>query len=51
MNALTSRRRHPAAIVVLLLLGLVATGGLYALLAPKPASAAVATAADATAGK
>ena len=51
MNALTSRRRHPAAIVVLLLLGLVATGGLYALLAPKPASAAVAPAADATAGK
>ena len=51
MNALTSRRRHPAAIVILLLLGLVVTGGLYALLAPKPASAAVATAADATAGK
>jgi len=51
VNALTSRRRHPAAIVILLLLGLVATGGLYALLAPKPASAAVATAADATAGK
>jgi ubiquinol-cytochrome c reductase cytochrome c subunit len=43
VNALASRRRHPAAIAVLLLLGLVATGGLYALLAPKAAEAAVAT--------
>jgi len=51
VNALTSRRRHPAAIVILLLLGLVATGGLYSLLAPKPAQAAAATAADVTAGK
>ena len=51
MNALTSRRRHPAAIVILLLLGLVATGGLYSLLAPKPAQAAAATADDVTAGK
>jgi ubiquinol-cytochrome c reductase cytochrome c subunit len=51
VKALASRRRHPAAIVVLLLLGLVATGGLYSLLAPKPAQAAVATADDLTAGR
>ena len=51
MKALASRRRHPAAIVILLLLGLVATGGLYSLLAPKPAQAAVATADDLTAGR
>ena len=44
MNALGSHRRHPAAIVILLMLGLVATGGLYSLLAPKPAQAAVSTA-------
>jgi len=51
VKALASRRRHPAAIVILLLLGLVATGGLYSLLAPKPAQAAVATADDLTAGR
>ena len=50
MKALASRRRHPAAIVILLLLGLVATGGLYSLLDPKPAQAATATADDLTAG-
>jgi len=44
VNALGSHRRHPAAIVILLMLGLVATGGLYSLLAPKPAQAAVSTA-------
>ena len=43
MNALASRRRHPAAIVVLLLMGLIVTGGLFSLLAPKPAEASVAT--------
>lgn len=43
MNALGSHRRHPAAIVIVLLLGLVATGGLYSLLAPRPAQAAVAS--------
>ena len=51
MKALGSHRRHPAAIVVLLLLGLVATGGLYSLLAPRPAQAAVATADDVTTGR
>ena len=30
MNALAARRRHPAAIAILLLLGLVVTGGVYA---------------------
>jgi ubiquinol-cytochrome c reductase cytochrome c subunit len=51
VKALGSHRRHPAAIVVLLLLGLVATGGLYSLLAPRPAQAAVATADDVTTGR
>ncbi|MEO8555755.1 MAG: c-type cytochrome, partial [Actinomycetota bacterium] len=51
MNALAARRRHPAAILLVLLLGLLATGGLYTLLAPKPAQAAVAAADQATAGK
>jgi len=50
VNALAPRRRHPAAILLLLLLGLVATGGLYSLLAPKPAHAATATADDVSAG-
>ncbi|MEI2775292.1 MAG: c-type cytochrome [Tetrasphaera sp.] len=44
MNALASRRRHPAAIALLLLFGLIATGSLYAALAPKPAVAAEASA-------
>lgn len=43
MNALAARRRHPAAIFLLLLLGLILTGGAYAALAPKPATAAEAT--------
>jgi ubiquinol-cytochrome c reductase cytochrome c subunit len=51
VRSLASRRRHPAAILILLLLGLVATGGLYSLLAPKPAQASVATADDMTAGR
>lgn len=51
MKALSARRRHPAAIVILLLLGLVVTGGLYSLLAPKPAQAATATADDLTGGR
>ncbi len=51
MKALASRRRHPAAIVILLLLGLVATGGLYSLLAPRPAQAAVAVGDDVAGGR
>ena len=50
MNALASRRRHPTAVVILLLLGLLATGGLYSFLAPKPAQAAVTTVDDLTDG-
>jgi ubiquinol-cytochrome c reductase cytochrome c subunit len=50
VSALGSRRRHPAAIVILLMLGLLATGGLYSLLAPKPAQAAVATVDDLNTG-
>jgi len=51
VKALAARRRHPAAILLLLMLGLLATGGLYSLLAPKPALAAVSAADDVTAGK
>jgi ubiquinol-cytochrome c reductase cytochrome c subunit len=51
VKALGSHRRHPAAIVILLLLGLVVTGGLYSLLAPRPAQAAVSAADDLTAGR
>ena len=51
MNALAARRRHPAAIAILLFLGLALVGTAYSLLAPKPAQAAVATADDAELGK
>ena len=40
MNALAARRRHPAAIAILILLGLVLMGAAYAAVAPKPADAA-----------
>ncbi len=46
MKALAARRRHPAAIAVLLLLGLLVTGGAYSFLAPKDANAAASVAAD-----
>lgn len=46
MNALAARRRHPAALVVLLVIGLLVTGGLYALLAPRSAQARAAAPAD-----
>jgi quinol---cytochrome-c reductase cytochrome c subunit len=51
VKALASRRRHPAAILLVLILGLIATGGLYSLLAPKPAQAAVAAADDVAGGR
>lgn len=51
MNALAARRRHPAAIALLLLVGLLATGAAYAALAPKPAQASTAGAGDIEAGK
>jgi len=46
VNALAARRRHPAAIAVLLLLGLLVTGGAYSFLAPKDANAAASVAAQ-----
>ena len=39
MNSLAARRRHPAAIAVLIILGLFLTGAVYAAFAPKPADA------------
>jgi ubiquinol-cytochrome c reductase cytochrome c subunit len=51
VNTLASRRRHPAAILILLLLGLVATGGLFSLLAPKPAQAVESPAGDVAEGR
>ncbi len=51
MRALAARRRHPAAIVVLLFLGLLVMGGAYSLLAPKTASAAAASADTVAQGK
>lgn len=51
MNALAARRRHPAAIALLILLGLLFTGAVYSAVAPRPAEAAGVSAADVTAGK
>jgi ubiquinol-cytochrome c reductase cytochrome c subunit len=51
VNALAARRRHPAAITVLLLLGLILTGAAYSLLAPKQAQAALASEDQVAAGK
>ena len=39
MNALAARRRHPAAMAVLILLGLLVTGVAYSVFAPRPALA------------
>ena len=39
MNALAARRRHPAAIAILIILGLFLTGAVYAVMAPKQADA------------
>jgi ubiquinol-cytochrome c reductase cytochrome c subunit len=51
VNALAARRRHPAAIALLILLGLVVTGLAYSAFAPKPASAATASADQVQQGK
>lgn len=51
MNALAARRRHPAAIAILLLLGLFLTGSAYAALAPRPADAATVSADQLDEGK
>ncbi|MCE1177428.1 MAG: c-type cytochrome [Micrococcales bacterium] len=53
MNSLAARRRHPAAIALLLLLGLLVTGAVYSALAPQRVQAAAAADAgqDAAQGK
>ncbi len=51
MNALAARRRHPAAIALLLMLGLLVTGFAYAAVAPQPAQAEASTTEDVAAGK
>ena len=51
MNALAARRRHPAAIALLLLLGLILTGVAYSALAPKQADAATTAASGVEEGK
>ena len=51
MRTLSTRRRHPLAGLVVLLVGLVAFGGLYAAVAPKPAKAEEYTARDVEAGR
>lgn len=51
MSFLTARRRHPAALIVVLLLALVITGGLYSIFAPKNAGAADASGSDVAAGR
>ena len=51
MNALAARRRHPAAIALLILVGLLVTGAAYAALAPKPAQASTVSAAQVEEGK
>ena len=51
MNALAARRRHPAAIALLILLGLVVTGVAYSTFAPKQADAATASANQVEDGK
>ncbi|WP_456698069.1 cytochrome bc1 complex diheme cytochrome c subunit [Aeromicrobium sp. P5_D10] len=51
MRKLSTRRRHPLAGFVVLFLGLVVAGGLYAAFAPKPATAAEVNANDVEAGR
>lgn len=51
MKALAARRRHPAAIAVLILLGLLVMGGAYSFLAPKQAQATTVTADSVAQGK
>lgn len=50
MSSLVARRRHPAAIAIVLLLGLIFTGGLYAAFAPKNADAATTNTSEVAAG-
>ncbi|MGA8987762.1 c-type cytochrome [Aeromicrobium sp.] len=51
MRKLSTRRRHPLAGLVVLLMGLVVAGGLYTAFAPKPATAETASSQDVEAGR
>jgi ubiquinol-cytochrome c reductase cytochrome c subunit len=51
VRKLSTRRRHPLAGFVVLLLGLVVAGGLYSAFAPKPAQAEAASANEVEAGR
>ncbi len=51
MRKLSTRRRHPLAGLVVLLIGLVVVGGAYATLAPKPATAEEASSRDIESGR
>lgn len=51
MRTLSTRRRHPLAGLVVLMLGLLVAGGLYAAFAPKAAEAETASARDVEAGR
>ena len=51
MKALAARRRHPLAGIVLLLLGLLVTGGAYAVAAPQDADASTTATGDADNGE
>jgi len=50
MNALAAKRRHPATLAVVLFLGLLVTGGVYTLFAPKTAGATAVAAETVDAG-
>ena len=51
MNALAARRRHPAAIAILIMLGLFLTGAVYAVAAPRAATAGAVNADEVSLGK
>ena len=51
MRKLSTRRRHPIAGLVVLLVGLVVAGGLYAAFAPRPATAQETSSRDVEAGR
>lgn len=50
MRKLSTRRRHPLAGLLVLVLGLVMTGAVYSVVAPEPATAVTASASDIEAG-
>jgi len=51
VRKLSTRRRHPLAGIVVLVLGLVVAGGLYSAFAPKPATAETTTSQDVEVGR